>query len=149
MGQAPDSLRDPSNASHAPRLIDRFRAAIRSRHYSRRTEKTYWFWIRYFIFFHKKRHPREMGGAEVQAFLSWLATERNVAAATQNQALAALPEVEYPNDASLHFMSSDVLTEQQTVVDGKMQLPGGFGLGVTLDQARLGRVALESEEIKA
>jgi hypothetical protein len=57
MGQAPDSLRDPSNASNAPRLIDRFRAAIRSRHYGRRTEKTYWFWIRYIIFHNNKRHP--------------------------------------------------------------------------------------------
>ena len=45
MGQAPDSLRGSSIAPHVPRLIDRFRAAIRSRHYSRRTEKTYWFWI--------------------------------------------------------------------------------------------------------
>jgi len=45
MEQAPDSLRDSSKASNAPRLIERFRAAIRSRHYSRRTEKTYWFWI--------------------------------------------------------------------------------------------------------
>jgi len=90
MGQAPDSLRDPSNASHAPRLIDRFRTAIRSRHYSQRTEKTYWFWIRYFIFHNNKRHPADMGAPEVTAFLSWLATDRNVAAATQNQALAAL-----------------------------------------------------------
>ncbi|MBI2747798.1 MAG: integron integrase [Burkholderiales bacterium] len=73
-----------------PRLIDRVRAPIRARHYSRRTEKTYWFWIRYFILHNNKRHPAEMGAAEVTAFLSWLATERNVAAATQNQALAAL-----------------------------------------------------------
>jgi integron integrase len=73
-----------------PRLIERFRAAIRARHYSRRTEKSYWFWIRYFIFRNGKRHPAEMGGEEVSAFLNWLATERNVAAATQNQALAAL-----------------------------------------------------------
>src|SRR5438034_62150 len=72
------------------RLIDRLRGAIRSRGYSRRTEKTYWYWIRYFIHFHGKRHPAEMGAAEVTAFLSWLATERNVAAATQNQALSAL-----------------------------------------------------------
>jgi integrase-like protein len=47
MGQAADSLRDSSNVSNAPCLIDRFRAAIRSRQYSRRTEKTYWFWIRW------------------------------------------------------------------------------------------------------
>ncbi len=72
------------------RLIDRLRGAIRSRGYSRRTEKTYWYWIRYFIHFHGKRHPAQMGAAEVTAFLSWLATERNVAAATQNQALSAL-----------------------------------------------------------
>jgi integron integrase len=72
------------------RLVDRLREAIRSRHYSRRTEKAYWYWIRYFIFFHGKRHPAEMGAAEVTVFLSWLATERNVAAATQNQALSAL-----------------------------------------------------------
>ena len=57
MGQAPDSLRDPSNASNAPRLIDRFRAAIRLRHYSRRTEETYIHWIKRFIYFSGKRHP--------------------------------------------------------------------------------------------
>lgn len=75
--------------------------------------------------------------------------ETGIATVANLHLASALPEVEYANDASLHFMSSDVLTEQQTVVDGKMRLPGGFGLGVTLDQARLGRVALESEEIKA
>ena len=90
MGQASDSVRDSSSASNAPRLIDRFRATIRSRHYSPRTEKSYWFWIRYFIFHNKKRHPAEMGAPEVTAFPSWPATDRNVAAATQNQALAAL-----------------------------------------------------------
>ena len=72
------------------RLRDRLREAIRSRHYSRKTEKAYWYWIRYFVFFHGKRHPAEMGAAEVSAFLNWLATERDVAAATQNQALSAL-----------------------------------------------------------
>ena len=72
------------------RLIERLREAIRSRHSSRRTENAYWYWIRYFVFFHGKRHPSDMGAAEVSAFLSWLATERNVAAATQNQALSAL-----------------------------------------------------------
>jgi len=72
------------------RLIERLREEIRSRHYSRRTEAAYWYWVRYFILFHDKRHPAQMGAAEVTAFLSWLATERNVAAATQNQALSAL-----------------------------------------------------------
>jgi integron integrase len=89
MGQRPDLPQD-SKAGDGPRLIDRFRSAIRARQYSRRTEKSYWFWIRYFIFHNNKRHPAEMGAAEVSAFLGWLATERNVAAATQNQALAAL-----------------------------------------------------------
>jgi len=70
--------------------VERFRDAIRSRHYSRRTEKTYWYWVRQFIFHHGKRHPDSLGAHEVTRFLSWLATERNVAAATQNQALAAL-----------------------------------------------------------
>ena len=81
---------DPQSDKGEKRLIERFREAIRERHYSRRTEKSYWYWIRWFIFFHGKRHPAELGGAEVSAFLSWLATERDVAAATQNQALAAL-----------------------------------------------------------
>lgn len=73
-----------------PRLRDRFRGEIRKRGYSRRTEKSYWFWIRWFIFHNGTRHPAELGAREVEAFLSWLAAERNVAAATQNQALAAL-----------------------------------------------------------
>lgn len=63
---------------------------MRSRHYSRRTEEAYAGWIKRFIFFHNKRHPSSMGGEEVNAFLSWLATEQNVSASTQNQALGAL-----------------------------------------------------------
>lgn len=63
---------------------------MRTRFYSRRTEETYWYWVKFFVYFHNKRHPAEMGGAEVTAFLNWLATERKVAAATQNQALNAL-----------------------------------------------------------
>jgi integron integrase len=72
------------------KLVDQLHEAIRTRNYSRRTEKSYWYWIRYFIFFHDKRHPAQMGAPEVTAFLSWLATQRDVAAATQNQALSAL-----------------------------------------------------------
>jgi len=77
-------------ASTSPRLLDRVREAVRARHYSRRTEKAYVAWIRRFIFFHGKRHPREMGAAEVTRYLSSLAVEGNVAASTQNQALSAL-----------------------------------------------------------
>ena len=73
-----------------PRLLDRVRAALRTRHCSLRTEKAYVGWIRRFILFHDKRHPAEMGAAEITRFLSALAIERNVAASTQNQALSAL-----------------------------------------------------------
>ena len=73
-----------------PRLLDRVRAALRIRHYSRRTEDTYVGWIRRYILFHGKRHPAEMGAPEVTRFLSALAVDGNVAASTQNQALSAL-----------------------------------------------------------
>jgi integron integrase len=63
---------------------------IRAKHYSFRTEQSYKYWIRWFILFHDKRHPRDMGKGEVEAFLSWLATARKVSASTQNQALSAL-----------------------------------------------------------
>jgi integron integrase len=74
----------------SPRLLDSVRSAIRLRHYSFRTEKAYVDWIRRFILFNAKRHPREMGGQEVAAFLSHLANDRQVSSATQAQALAAL-----------------------------------------------------------
>lgn len=73
-----------------PRLLETLRDAIRRRHYSYRTEETYAHWVRRFILFHGKRHPRELGQEEVTAFLNHLARDREVAAATQNQALAAL-----------------------------------------------------------
>ena len=72
------------------RFLDTVRAAIRVRHYSIRTEQAYVQWIRRFILFHGKRHPNDMSGLEVAAFLTHLATTRNVAANTQNQALNAL-----------------------------------------------------------
>ncbi len=73
-----------------PRLLDRVRQALRARHMSRRTEEAYVAWIRRFIFFHDKRHPAEMGAAEVTKFLTSLAVDGQVAASTQNQALSAL-----------------------------------------------------------
>lgn len=73
-----------------PRLLDQVRERVRTKHYSLRTETTYVDWIKRFILFHGKRHPRDMGSVEVAAFLTHLAVERNVAASTQNQALAAL-----------------------------------------------------------
>ena len=73
-----------------PRLLDQVRAACRVRHYSLRTERAYVGWTRRFVLAMGRRHPRTMGAAEITAFLTSLATEHDVAASTQNQALSAL-----------------------------------------------------------
>ena len=72
------------------KLREQLHEVMRFKQMSRRTEQAYWLWIKDFILFHNKKHPRDMGGAEVQTYLNYLATERNVAAATQNQALNGL-----------------------------------------------------------
>ncbi len=76
--------------THGTRLMDQIKAAIRVRHYSRKTEKAYCYWIRFFIRFHHYRHPSEMSETEISAFLSFLAVTRRVSASTQNQAFNAL-----------------------------------------------------------
>lgn len=73
-----------------PKLLDQVRALIRTMHYSIRTEEAYVDWIRRFILFHKKRHPAQMGKAEIEEFLTHLAVDRRVAASTQSQAKSAL-----------------------------------------------------------
>jgi integron integrase len=73
-----------------PKLLDQLRQALRSRHYSRRTEQTYCHWVKKFIYFHKVRHPAEMGEPEINAFLTHLAVKERVTASTQTQALSAL-----------------------------------------------------------
>jgi integron integrase len=78
------------NKNTPPKLLDQVRDRIRVKHYSIRTEAQYVQWIKRFILFHGKRHPTEMGAAEVEAFLSHLAVEGKVSASTQNQALSAL-----------------------------------------------------------
>ena len=80
----------PSPAPQPPRFLDRLRQALRTRHYSRRTERVYVAWVRRYIVFHGKRHPEEMGTPEVSEFLTSLATRGRVAASTQNQAFSAL-----------------------------------------------------------
>jgi len=82
--------RPPHPAGARPKLLDQVRDAIRTRHYSLRTEEAYVGWIKRFILFHHKRHPLEMGKSEVELFLNYLAVSRHVAASTQNQALAAI-----------------------------------------------------------
>ena len=76
--------------SQPPKLLDQLRNRIRVKHYSIRTEQQYVQWVRRFIVFHGKRHPRDMGVAEVEAFLTHLAVDGLVSASTQNQALSAL-----------------------------------------------------------
>lgn len=85
----PPERRSGAGPAAKPRLLDQVRGAIRVRHYSRRTEQAYVAWIRRFIVFHGKRHPRELGEREVTAFVSNLAA-RGVSASTQNQALSAI-----------------------------------------------------------
>jgi len=73
-----------------PKLLDQVRDAIRTRHYSIRTEEAYIYWIKEYIFYHNKRHPKDMDKPEINQFLTHLAVNKNVAASTQNQALCAL-----------------------------------------------------------
>lgn len=83
------AISSPSGAPK-PKLLDQVRQAIRTRHYSYKTEEAYVGWIRRFILFHNKRHPSEMGETEIGQFLSSLARDSHVSASTQNQALNAI-----------------------------------------------------------
>jgi len=82
----------PTNTAPASpkKLLDQVHDKIRFKHYSLSTENTYLAWIKQFILYHGKRHPAEMGAAEVEAFLTYLATVRQVSSSTQNQALSAM-----------------------------------------------------------
>jgi hypothetical protein len=79
-----------AGAPQPRRLLDQVRDKLRTLHYSPRTEDAYVGWIRHYILFQGKRHPKDLGAAEVEAFLTYLATDRRVSASTQNQALCAL-----------------------------------------------------------
>jgi integron integrase len=81
---------DVMSEPQPPRLLDQVRQTLRLKHFSPKTEKSYIHYIREFILFHNKQHPREMGEAEIRAYLSHLAVEKNVAASTQTVALSAL-----------------------------------------------------------
>jgi integron integrase len=113
--------------SREPKLLDRVREAIRTRHYSPRTERTYVGWIRRFILFHGRRHPRDMGESEVVAFLSSLATAGRVSASTQNQALSALV-----------FLYSEVLGERLDWLNGivRAQRPVRIPVVLSRDEVR-------------
>ncbi len=76
--------------SDKPKLLDQVRNSLKQRNYSYRTEQTYVGWIKRFILFHNKRHPKEMGEKEIEEFLTHLAVKRKVSPATQNQALNSI-----------------------------------------------------------
>lgn len=86
-GTLPNSM---ITASQPPKLLDELRRALRARHYSLRTEEQYIYWVKNFIVFNGKRHPRDMGAPEVTQFMTHLAADRQVAIATHKQALSAL-----------------------------------------------------------
>ncbi len=121
---------------HKPRLLDRVRDEVRLRHYSYRTEVQYVGWIRRFILFHDKRHPTQMGEKEVTAFLTHLASERGVAAATQAQALAALL-----------FLYRHVLRLDLPWIDGYVRAKRPKRIPVVLDRAEIERLLAEMPDI--
>ena len=98
---------ESGSSDKPPRLLAQVSEAIRRRYYSRRTEQAYVHWIKRFIHFHGRRHPRDMGEAEVTAFLNDLALTCKVAGGTQNQALSALL-----------FLYKEVLGQQLPWLDG-------------------------------
>ncbi|APB33131.1 integron integrase, partial [Gloeomargarita lithophora Alchichica-D10] len=83
-------MSDNFSSAHPQRLLDQVRDVLRVKHYSYQTEKSYLLWIRRYIHFHHRRNSRNIGGSEINAFLTYLAVEEKVAASTQNQALSAL-----------------------------------------------------------
>jgi integron integrase len=115
-------------AAPKPKLLDQVREAIRTRHYSDRTEKAYIHWIKRFIFFHNKRHPMDMAEIEIAQFLSSLATGR-VSASTQNQAFNALL-----------FLYSEVLSKKIGLIDGVVRAKRPQRLPVVLTKEEVKKV---------
>ena len=119
-------------------FLESVRAAVRVRHYSYRTEQEYVHWIRRFILFHGKRHPREMGEPEVARFLSYLASERRVAASTQDQALNALV-----------FVYKAVLERPLGAVAGVVRAKRPRRLPVVLSQAEVGALLAQLDGVRS
>lgn len=133
----------PSPSEPPPKLLDQVRDRVRRLGYAKRTELSYVHWIKRFILFHDKRHPKEMGKPEVEAFLTSLAVERNVAASTQNLALSAilflyrevlgtpLPWLEEVTRAKKPARLPTVLTRKE-VQSVLQDMPGTVGLMLRL-----------------
>lgn len=120
---------DDGVTGRSPRLLDQVRGHLRLRHYSLRTEQAYVGWIRRFILANDKRHPRDMGQAEVEAFLTRLATMHHVSAGTQNQALAALL-----------FLYREVLRVELAWMEGLIRAKRPRRIPVVLSQEEVARL---------
>jgi len=120
-----------------PRLLEQLRDAIGRLHYSPRTEETYVYWAKRFIYFSGKRHPAELGATEVTAFLNYLARDREVAAATQNQALSALL-----------FLYKEVLAQPLPWLDGLDRAKQPVRLPTVLTRDEVLRLLARMEGVK-
>jgi len=118
-----------STSAAAPRLTDQVRDALRRKHYSYRTEKTYLHWIRRFIYFHDKGHPRDMAEPQIAKFLTHLAVERRVSASTQNQALNAIL-----------FLYKQVIGREIGLIQGVVRAKRGERLPVVLTREEVNAV---------
>lgn len=118
----------------APKLLDLVREKLRVKHYSIRTESQYLYWAKRFILYHNKRHPLEMGGPEVAAFLTHLATAGNVSASTQNQALSAIL-----------FLYREVLAVELPWLDDVIRAKKPARLPTVLSKPEVGRILARME----
>jgi integron integrase len=118
-----------------PRLLDRVRDKIRTKHYSYRTEQQYVGWIRRFIHFHDKRHPSELSAPDIERFLTHLAVEEEVAASTQNQALSALL-----------FLYRDVLEVELAWVENVVRATKSVRLPVVLSRSDVQKLLDQLED---
>ena len=130
------SRTDPARNSAPPTLVDRVSDALRARHYSTRTEEAYVAWIKRFVRFHGMRHPRELGEAEINAFLTQLAVTHGVAASTQDQALSALL-----------FLYHEVLRRPLEALGEVARAKPGVRLPVVLARAEVREVLIRIEGV--
>ncbi len=124
----------PAREPRSPKLLDQVRSAIRTRHYSRRTEETYVGWVKRFVRYHDNRHPLTMNSSHVRAFLSHLANDRGVSASTQKQALSAVL-----------FLYNAVLEKDIGWVHGIVRAKGPKRLPVVLSKREVRAVLAELE----
>ena len=126
-----EARQPPQPDAGSPRLLDQVRTRCRLRHLSKRTEAAYVGWVRRFILANDKRHPSTLGGAEVEAFLSELATRGHVAASTQNQALSAIL-----------FLYREVLRRELPWMESVVRARGARRLPVVLTREEVDRLLL-------